>query len=571
MAMQNNLLLPHVPKSNEKTAHAGQEVQWQTPEGQSTQVSSLFDNVAHRINPSPVYSCASHQQQGQYERSTTTMLNLPTLPPFIMHSSSASTAAAAAAAASSGFGSASCISGGSTIVSISSSIPKEPIKCGASDQLRDDDDITLSPSPHHVLMPNKRRGYSIGGDRRSEDATEPDAKRRVVQSVSQNQKSYTDAQHDTGVVEKEASESMKKESSACTVNVGSNFHYVQVVGGGALNHRLTSKHGNDDDCRSLNSSSVSSIGAASSFSSSSVTLLCPKDTISSTSRLQDYLDDLLTSRGYRPKKIGALELGYRPQPPTPLQLASFGYAVCSITTKAALRTTKRKDSDGAAARLSALLGAGLSPNPTNKFGESPFFVACKHGSYSLVEAFVDAGAEVSVADSFGRTPLHYAAWADPPCIKSIRLLLEKRKKSCNNSAGSDNDENYNARLFYVSDVHGKTPLDFVGISHHGMWIEFLEGVKEELWPVREHDGRSDDQCNVEEGVEYCPYSRWKSKANVDRDDKSSELERNNDIPDPKDALSLELAQKVANGHMMPQEARRQHQEQLQHQRQQQPP
>ena len=248
--------------------------------------------------------------------------------------------------------------------------------------------------------------------------------------------------------------------------------------------------------------------------------------------------------------------------------------MCSTTTKAALRPTKIKDFEGGAARLSALLRAGLSPNPTNKFGESPFFVACKHGSYSLVEAYVNAGAEVKVADGFGRTPLHYAAWADPPCMKAVRLLLDKRKKGCDAGLDDDKDGIDNARLLYVSDAHGKTPLDFVGTNHHGMWIEFLESVKDEYWPVQERDGSRSGQCNVGGvGVEYYPSSRWKSKRGVDNVGNSSTLERNNDIPDPKDALPLELAQKVANGHMMPQEARRllrelqqQQQQQLQQQR-----
>ena len=56
--------------------------------------------------------------------------------------------------------------------------------------------------------------------------------------------------------------------------------------------------------------------------------------------------------------------------------------------------------------------------------------------------------------------------------------------------------------------------------------------------------------------EYFPSSRWKSRRGTDNVSNFSALDRNNDIPDPQDALPLELAQKVANGHMMPQEARR---------------
>jgi hypothetical protein len=88
-----------------------------------------------------------------------------------------------------------------------------------------------------------------------------------------------------------------------------------------------------------------------------------------------------------------------------------------------------------------------------------------------------------------------------------------------------------------------------------MWIEFLEGIKDEYWPVQERNESSSDQRNVGEvGVEYFPSSRWKSRRGTDNVSNFSALDRNNDIPDPQDALPLELAQKVANGHMMPQEA-----------------
>ena len=139
----------------------------------------------------------------------------------------------------------------------------------------------------------------------------------------------------------------------------------------------------------------------------------------------------------------------------------------------------------------------------------------------------------------------YAAWADPPSMKAVRLLLDKRKKGCD--AGPDDDKDStddNARLLYVTDAHGKTPLDFVGTNHHGMWIEFLEGIKDEYWPVQERNESSSDQRNVGEvGVEYFPSSRWKSRRGTDNVSNFSALDRNNDIPDPQDALPFGIGSK----------------------------
>ena len=318
-------------------------------------------------------------------------------------------------------------------------------------------------------------------------------------------------------------------------SMNNDIHVLQGTGAAIANYVTNSSNYSRDSIASLpqqrqeHQSIPSKSHQSVSLCSSSSPLRSPEKC---TLPLHDYLNTLISSRGYRPKKIPAITLGYRPNPPTPLQLASFGFAVCSTIDRAC----SSGGGGGGASRLTALLQAGLSPNPTNKFGDSPFLVACKRGVYSLVNAFVEAGAEVRVADGFGRTPLHYAAWADPPCMESARLLLKA-----------------DARLLFVSDVHGRVPLEYVGKQHRGRWIDFLEGVKDEMWPIE----------RVTMGEEYFPEARWTKRNGGDEHNaggSSTPSEENNDIPDPKDALPLELAEKVASGHIMPQEAQRQQQE-----------
>ena len=147
--------------------------------------------------------------------------------------------------------------------------------------------------------------------------------------------------------------------------------------------------------------------------------------------LYEYIESMLRSRGYSLIKLPAKEIGYM-TPPSPLQTASFGFAICSSIKK------------GGAGRLSVLLASGLSPNPVNKFGDSPFFLACKRGLPELIKTFLDHGTDVRVADGFGRTALHYVAWSNDPCFASAKLLLTA-----------------DARLICVMDNHGNTPLDFV--------------------------------------------------------------------------------------------------------------
>ena len=271
---------------------------------------------------------------------------------------------------------------------------------------------------------------------------------------------------------------------------GNRYQYLPVVGGGAKRKQ------------------EASTGA-------------PCSRMSEMKSLYEYFESMLSSRGYSLIKLPAKEIGYMSQP-SPLQSASFGFAICS-SIKA-----------GGAGRLAALLSSGLSPNPTNKFGDSPFFLACKRGLHELVKTFVDNGADVRVADGFGRTPLHHVAWSNDPCFTSAKILLEA-----------------DARLILVADNFGKTPLDFVGDSNRSVrstfygiqrspdvlhsliffffpfrlkWMEFFESVKDSFWPP------------TQKVTSYAPESKNGSA-----------------MPDPPNALSIELAEQVASGHVLPEE------------------
>jgi len=208
--------------------------------------------------------------------------------------------------------------------------------------------------------------------------------------------------------------------------------------------------------------------------------------------LHDYLDLVLQSRGYVTSKYSALELGYI-KTPTPLQIASFGTAVCSAN--------KLGDAD----RLKSILQCGLSANPMNKFGDSPFFMVCKRGLPELVKVFIDCGAEVHIADSLGRTPLHYVAWANPPNFEAAKIILKT-----------------DPRLLYVLDQHGKTPLDFVAEAHTGGWVKFIDSVTDSLW------------------LSYAG-NRFHPEPSKGA------------IPDPPNALGIKLAENVASGRTKPEE------------------
>ena len=119
---------------------------------------------------------------------------------------------------------------------------------------------------------------------------------------------------------------------------------------------------------------------------------------------------------------------------------------------------------------------------------------------------------------YSSTPLHYVAWSNPPCFQSAKLLLK-----------------LDAKLLLVKDKHGKLPLDFVRKEFHEKWIEFLESMKDELWP----DKLSSNGAAAEV-VRYCPEAR-----------------KEIGMKECADMLCVKLAKMVANGMLSPDEAQKQ--------------
>jgi hypothetical protein len=167
------------------------------------------------------------------------------------------------------------------------------------------------------------------------------------------------------------------------------------------------------------------------------------------------------------------------------------------------------------ALLRRLLGAGLSPNPCNNFGESMVHMVCRRGEDKLLRVFLEAGCSLQVTDDYGRTPLHDACWRVDPSFECVQLILDSDK-----------------HLLQLLDCRGSTPLSYVKKENYGLWIEFLESKLDRFFPRRDIDT---------EGEERPPPLTLRQPHSMP-------------IPDPSHALPLEVAAMVANGRMEPEEA-----------------
>jgi hypothetical protein len=217
---------------------------------------------------------------------------------------------------------------------------------------------------------------------------------------------------------------------------------------------------------------------------------------------QDFLDSLLRSRGYSTERYQTRQTSCH-NTPTLLQQASYDVFLIGLV--------RRND----AAALDAVLSSGISPNPSNRFGESLVHNICRRGNHALLDILLRNGCCLHVCDDYGRTPLHDACWAPEPAFETVHRILK-------------ND----TRLLHMLDARGDVPLKYVQKEHWGEWVDFLDAIKDIYWSPR--SSSEPEQGPPQHALEG-PNTR--------------------PIPDPKNALTLDLARLVASGRMRPEEAK----------------
>jgi hypothetical protein len=216
---------------------------------------------------------------------------------------------------------------------------------------------------------------------------------------------------------------------------------------------------------------------------------------------ENYLDAMIRSQGYSTRKFSILQSAYYNKP-TRLQKASYHVHLINVV--------EAYDYD----LLDSIMGAGVSPNPCNNFGESLVHMVSRRGNAKALHVMIEHGCSVQVADDYGRTPLHDCCRAIEPAFDVAEYILE-----------------IDVRLMHMTDCRGASPLSYVRKEHWGFWIEFLENKKDIFWPKRDlaKDGEEEPPALAMLGVNTQP------------------------LPTPVDALSLELTDMVVSGKMQPEE------------------
>jgi hypothetical protein len=217
---------------------------------------------------------------------------------------------------------------------------------------------------------------------------------------------------------------------------------------------------------------------------------------------QEFLDHALALRGYSTQCYTTSNSGYS-NAPTPLQLASYDVHILKMVIR-----------DKKVHAMVEMLTCGISPNACNKFGESLLHRVSKSGQDKLLQVFLDCGADVQVSDSEGCTPMHVACQRSRPSFKTFELILQK-----------------DPRLIHMLDGSGALPLSYIRADQYGAWVEYLGSILDTYW--KPLDESSDKE-------EPPPLALEKGGSRP--------------VPDPENALSLEVAALVASGRLAPDEA-----------------
>lgn len=222
---------------------------------------------------------------------------------------------------------------------------------------------------------------------------------------------------------------------------------------------------------------------------------------------QEFLDALLLSRGYPITHYKTLDTAYYNKP-TPLQQASYSRHIIDLIKAQNV------------IKFQQIMMCGISSNPCNTFGESSLHMVCRRGDAVLLQVLLseEVGTDLHVADDYGRTPLHDACWASSFAQEVVQLILMQ-------------NINENRHMFYMEDARGALPLSYAQKSQYIQWKQFLEDHKDQFWPTLANPSSTVSQSLL---IHQAAHTR--------------------SMPDPTNALSLELAAMVANGRLEPHEA-----------------
>eukprot|EP00752_Nemacystus_decipiens_P006678 g6005.t1 len=181
---------------------------------------------------------------------------------------------------------------------------------------------------------------------------------------------------------------------------------------------------------------------------------------------QAYLELILFERGYDYTPRSSASDGCRCAP-TQKQIDDYQVPLVEAVRRWDMET------------LEALAAEGVDMGASNRFGESVVHLATRRGSAPVLQFLLAHGGSLRICDDYGKTPLHDAFWTAEPRFDLVSMMLE-----------------IDWGLLRATDVRGATPLRYAKRGHWAGWCEFLDRIKDHLWPHLPPGQRAGDGGDV---------------------------------------------------------------------------
>lgn len=162
-------------------------------------------------------------------------------------------------------------------------------------------------------------------------------------------------------------------------------------------------------------------------------------------RPKEFLESLLFSLGLEVKVQSCAQLSDFFVEPETSEIEAYGFESLNAVRTQNVELLRKFHEEGRPLKCS------------NRFGESLLHLACRKSFAGVVQFLVrEAKVPFAVKDDFGRNPAHDACWTVTPNWDLMDLIVEE----CPD-------------LFFIEDVRGHTPLDYIRREHWPEWEVYL--------------------------------------------------------------------------------------------------
>ncbi|KAI9007342.1 ankyrin repeat-containing domain protein [Gaertneriomyces semiglobifer] len=146
------------------------------------------------------------------------------------------------------------------------------------------------------------------------------------------------------------------------------------------------------------------------------------------------------------------------------------------------------------------MGIAVCSNDILHIHTSPLSVACRKGNAKIAEILLSFGADVSAADEYGVTPLHWAANSGDAVLVMLLLRMARNAgvllPALASLSPADSPSNNAPNILGRKDLFGSTPLHFASVNNRADIARALVAAGSDPMAVN-NDGRRPSELTTD--------------------------------------------------------------------------